>query len=177
MLQAMQMELPRPWPHQYTYFILKVLVFFCIIHTKILQKPNTMQYTHHRHEISAPLLTTRAFLSYITKVCTVTHVKTDRRLLSAAATGELSKRISQDVEEERATAAVSKAAPLRGVSVTLCLCSQAAFTSTGGKGQEGGVSTSCVTRGRIQVTTMSNALIIFVQDIIHFQVWTQSYRH
>lgn len=79
-----------------------------------------MQYTHHRHEVSAPLLTPATFFSYITGVCTVTHFKTDRRLLSvAAAEGELSNKISQDVEEEWATTAVSKAVSHRGASITL----------------------------------------------------------
>lgn len=72
----------------------------------MLNKSNIIQYTHHQHKASAPLLTPATFFSYITRVCTVTHFKTDRRLFSAAAaaaapaTGKLSNKISQDVEEE-----------------------------------------------------------------------------
>lgn len=88
----------------------------------MLQKNDMMQYTCHQLEISALLLPMAAFLSYITQVCTVTHVKTKRRILSAATMGELSKKISQDVEDERATATEREASSLKGVSTTLSLC-------------------------------------------------------
>lgn len=131
-----------------------------------------MQPTPHQHKV-LHLLTTAAFLSYITKVCTVTHVKTERRLLSAAAVSELGKRISQGVEEERATAAVSKAASLRRVSVTLCLCGQGAFTSRGEK--EKGRSHDRLRDSwanssdhNKQCSNRANS----VHGRIHFQVWT-----